>query len=94
MSQFKIFNARGVSKGTLVGTFDLTLPSGLIIYGVMLHRHSAGKSWIGFPSKEWLNGDNKRAFAPLIGFADEETRKRFSSQVLPLALSAFAGAGK
>ena len=90
---FKIFNARSVSKGTLAGTFDLMLPSGLIIYGVMLHKHSGGKSWIGFPSKEWLNGD-KRAFAPLIGFTDEETRKRFSSQVLPLALEAFAGAGK
>jgi hypothetical protein len=93
MSQFKIFNMRGVSKGTLVGTFDLALPSGLLIYGAMLHRHSGGKSWIGFPSKEWLNGD-RRVFSPLIGFSDLETRERFQDQVLPLALSAFAEIGR
>ena len=89
MSQFKIFNTRGVSKGTLVGTFDLALPSGLLIYSAMLHRHSGGKTWIGFPSKEWLNGD-KRAFSPLIGFSDLESRERFQGQVLPLAVKAFA----
>ena len=94
MSQFKIFNARRVSKGTLAGTFDLALPSGLLICGVMLHKHSGGKSWIGFPSKEWLSSAGQRTFSPLIGFADEETRKRFSSQVLPLALEAFAEMGR
>jgi hypothetical protein len=93
MSQFKIFNVRGVSKGTLVGMFDLALPSGLLIYGAMLHRHSGGKSWIGFTSKEWLNGD-KRVFSPLLGFVDPETWERFQSQVLPLALSAFAVIGR
>jgi hypothetical protein len=93
MSKFKIFNVRGVSRGTLACTFDLTLPSGLLIYGVMLHKQSGGKSWIGFPSKEWLNGD-KRAFSPLIGFSDLETRELFQGQVLPLALSAFAEMGR
>jgi hypothetical protein len=85
MSTIKIINPRSVSKGTL----DLAMPSGMTIFGVMLHGHSSSKSWVGLPSREWLSA-RQRTFSPLIGFTDKETRNRFQGQVLPLALEAFA----
>jgi len=81
---FKLTNPRRLNKNTLVGAFDLELPSGLTISGVMLFEKD-GKRWINFPSKEWIDKDGSRKYLPLLGFTSPEIRDRFQAQVLPLA---------
>jgi hypothetical protein len=85
-SSFRLSNPRRIGKGSLVGAFDLEMPSGLKINGVMMFEKDGGR-WIGFPSKEWTKRDGTRGFSPFIEFASPEARERFQAQVLPLAES-------
>jgi hypothetical protein len=84
---FTIANPKRIDKGALIGSFDLTLPSGLRIIGVMLFEKDC-KRWIGFPSKEWTREDGTKGYYPLLEFADQGTRDRFQIRVLPLAVRA------
>ena len=79
-STFRISNSRRIGKGTSVGAFDLEMPSGLKINGVMLFEKDGGR-WIGFPSKEWTKRDGAKGFSPFIEFASSEARERFQGQV-------------
>jgi hypothetical protein len=81
---FTITNAKQLRKGTLLGFFDLEMPSGLIVRGVMLFEKS-GKRWVGFPSKEWQKPDGGKGYSPLLEFADRTISDKFQAQVLPLA---------
>jgi hypothetical protein len=87
MSAFKITNHRRLDKNSLVGVFDLELPSGLKINGAMLFAKN-GKRWVSFPSKEWVKQDGTRSFSPLIEFADRSIADKFQSVVTPLAVQA------
>jgi hypothetical protein len=84
MSAFKITNARRLDKGALVGAFDLELPSGLKILGVMLFERD-GKRGVGFPSKPFVKTDGTKTYAKLLEFANREAADRFKAAVLPLA---------
>ncbi len=77
-------NAKVLRKGTLIGFFDLELPSGLKFNGCMLFEKN-GKRWVGFPSKEWVKADGTKSYSPLIEFTSTDVRDRFQAQVLPLA---------
>jgi hypothetical protein len=88
---FKISNPKVLRKNSLIGSFDLAMPSGLIVRGAMLFEKN-GKRWINFPSKEWLKADGTKAYFPLLEFASREIADRFQAQVLPLAEAAFEGA--
>jgi hypothetical protein len=88
---FTVTNARLIHKNSLVGCFDLQMPSGLVVRGVML-LESNGRRWINFPSKEWTKPDGSRGFSPLLEFASREIADRFQRQVLPLAEQAFEAA--
>jgi len=81
---FRITNARRLDKNSLIGAFDLHMPSGLILRGVML-LESHGKRWIGLPSREWLKEDGGKGYAPIIEFASRDVAERFQALVLPLA---------
>ena len=83
----KLTNPKRIGKNTLVGVFDLEMPSGLKINGVMLHEKN-GKRWVQFPSKEWLTPDGEKRYLPLIEFASNDVRDRFQALVLPLAKGA------
>jgi hypothetical protein len=84
MNSFKITNPRRINKNSLIGAFDLEMPSGLKINGVMV-LESHGRRWIGFPSKEWQKSDGSKGYAPLIEFGSPVVRERFQTVVLPLA---------
>ncbi len=90
MSSFKISNARVIRKNSLIGSFDLEMPLGLIVRGVMLHEKN-GKRWVNFPSKEWVKPDGAKQYFPLLEFASNDVRDRFQRQVLPLAEEALLG---
>jgi hypothetical protein len=89
---FLVFNWRPVVKGTKVGTFDLTLPlnsdgPGLVIHGCMLHRHAAGKAWIAFPAREFVNPDKSIGFAKLFSFMDPRHSEKVKTEMLPVVLA-------
>jgi len=81
---FKITNAKRIDKNTLVGKFDLEMPSGLKISGMMLFEKD-GKRWVNFPSREWVGDDGAKQYSPFLEFASKEARGRFQTAVLPLA---------
>jgi hypothetical protein len=84
---FKTSSPRHIRKGTLVGAFDLEMPSGLKILGAMLFEKD-GKRWVNFPSKEWIDKDGNKKYLPLLEFTSSEVRDRFQAEVLPLAEAA------
>jgi hypothetical protein len=69
------------NKGTLRAFFSLTLPSGLVIRRVMLHEQGAAR-WVQTPSREWLDTQGKKGYAPLIEFTSRDVSDRFKEQVL------------
>jgi hypothetical protein len=81
---FTITNPKVIRKNALIGFFDLEMPSGLIVRGVMLLEKN-GKRWINFPSKEFAKQDGSRGFSPLLEFSTREISDRFQGAVLPLA---------
>lgn len=68
-------NFKSCPKNTLVGFVTLTLPSGLIIHNVTIHRKGEVR-WIGLPAREYIK-DGAKGWAPLIEFVNTETRKKF-----------------
>jgi hypothetical protein len=84
MSGFVITNPKSLNKGVLIGSFDLEMPSGLIIRDAMLFEKN-GKRWVNFPSKEWTKEDGSKGYFPLLEFASREIGDNFQHQVLPLA---------
>jgi hypothetical protein len=84
VTSFTVSNPKLLNKNTLVGSFDLTMPSGLVVRGAMLFEKS-GKRWVGFPSKEWIKPDGTKSYFPLLEFASRDVADRFQQQVLPLA---------
>ncbi len=87
---FVISNAKLLRKNSLIGSFDLEMPSGLVVRGAMLFEKD-GRRWVNFPSKEWTNADGAKQYFPLLEFASKEIKNRFQNQVVPLAEEALLG---
>jgi hypothetical protein len=81
---FTITNPKPMRKGTLVGFFDLEMPSGLIVRGAMLFEKNS-KRWVSFPSKEWVKSDGTKGYMPLLEFADRSISDKFQAAVVPHA---------
>ena|SRR5262245_53551421 len=81
---FAISSAKLIRKNSLVGAFDLELPSGMIIRGAML-LESGGRRWVNLPSESYQKPDGTKGWKPFIEFVSKEVRASFQSQVLPLA---------
>lgn len=79
--RFRAINYAQISKGTLVGTFDLQLPSGMILIGATHHRQE-DKEWVGLPAKRYLGKDGREAWVKVIDFAEKTLRHRFSALAL------------
>jgi hypothetical protein len=88
MTKFSITNAKLIQKNSLVGSFDLEMPSGLIIRGAMLFEKN-GSRWVNFPSKEWTKQDGTKGYYPLLEFASREINDRFQKLVMPFVDDAF-----
>jgi hypothetical protein len=69
------------NKGTLVGFFSATLPSGLVLHGLMLHRQGEAR-WIGYPAREYVDQFGTKQYARIIEFTDRATADRFRDAVL------------
>lgn len=70
-------NWKQIDKKTLVGTCDITTPSGFIFRGVMVHERASSR-WVQLPSREYQKADGTRSFSAVIEFATPEKWKQFS----------------
>ena len=85
-----VLNWKPVTAGALLGFCDAQLPSGMILHEIVIMRGKGGEFWASAPSKPMLDrsgcvmldGAGKRRYTPVVSFADNETRKRFSEAVL------------
>jgi hypothetical protein len=84
-----ISNPRRVTKGSLLGFFDVTLDSGLKLNGCQLFEKAgddgALKRWVGLPSREWTKPDGSKSYVPIVEIPDRDARQKFNAAVLPLA---------
>jgi hypothetical protein len=85
----KCVNFRRVERGSLVGFADLQMDSGLIVFGCALHAWNS-RRWVNPPGrprldsdqKPMLGDDGKVLYSPVIDFATDETRFRWSAQAV------------
>jgi hypothetical protein len=86
---FVIASPKLISRGSLIGSFDVELPSGLIIHDCKLFEKGASR-WIGLPSREYIKNDGTKSYFPILEFRDRETSDRFRDAVMPHVIAAFA----
>lgn len=86
--KYVVTNAKSMRKGTLIGFFDLEMPSGLIVRGVMLFEKNE-RRWCNLPSKEFTKQDGGKGYSPLLEWASKEVDYAFRDEVTPLAEKAF-----
>jgi DNA-binding cell septation regulator SpoVG len=85
---FIIDNPKLINRGSLLGSFDITLPSGLIIHDCKLFEKGASR-WIGLPSREYIKNDGTKSYFPLVEFRDREVSDRFRDACMPHVIEAF-----
>lgn len=86
-----------IGKGTLLGSAEIVLDSGLILTDVLVHVTS-GKPWCAVSSYPVLDSDHrqktladgKRDYRPALKFRDDAVKTRFREQVLAAVRAAGA----
>jgi hypothetical protein len=86
--KYVVSNPKPMRKGTLIGFFDLEMPSGLIVRGVMLFEKN-DRRWCSFPSKEFTKQDGSKGYSPLLEWTSKEVGYEWQDEVTPLANRAF-----
>jgi hypothetical protein len=83
-----ILNFRHLDKNTLRASFDVELPSGMILCGCMLHE-KGDKRWIGLPAKPYVKQDGSQSWAKIVDFVDRDTGDKFQKAVLRAVIDIF-----
>jgi hypothetical protein len=84
---FRVTNAKLLRKNSLIGSFDLEMPSGLIVRGAMLFDKD-GSRWVNFPSKEWTKSDGTKAIFRFLNLRRRKFESASSSKYCPWPKSA------
>jgi hypothetical protein len=82
-----IQNFKPYSKNTLLGFFDVELPSGMILAGCCLHEKN-GHYWTGLPGRQYTKDDGTQWWSKVVDFRDKTTHRKFQDLVTPLAVAA------
>ena len=77
ISDFRLLD----KKNSLKAVFTATLPSGLVIHGLMLHERG-DRRWIGLPSREYTDKGGERQFSRIIEFVSRAVSDRFQAEML------------
>jgi len=76
-AKFVASNWRAISKNSLLGTFNLLLPSGMILCGCQLLQKGESR-WIGLPSTRYAKADGTLSdHQKVIDFATPPAKARF-----------------
>ncbi len=86
-------NFKRYAKNSLVGIFDLELPSGMILKGCTLHTKGE-RHWTGLPGKPYTKENGEKSWSNIIDFKDKATSYKFNDAATVAALAAAAEAGK
>src|SRR3954470_448176 len=70
-----------LDKATLLGAFNLTLPSGLIVKGCTYHK-SHSSYWVGLPSQSHKDKNGDVAWTNILDFSSRNARTRFQEQAM------------
>jgi hypothetical protein len=84
----KALNFKPIAKGSLVGAFDLELPSGMIVRSCSLFEKD-GKRWVSGPSRKIGTGDTAK-YERLVEFASRDLSDKFNAGALAALESAGA----
>lgn len=87
MGTFTATNPKMIRKGTLIGSVDLAMPSGLRVRGLMLFE-SHGRRWVNFPSIPWTKSDGSKSYVPVLEFESRQISDRFGAAVVPICEAA------
>lgn len=79
----EIRNYKQINKGFVVGSFDLFVEKWGIVIREMTFFSKDNKSWISFPSRQFVK-DNKKCYSPLIKFEKNEINGKFQDEILKL----------
>jgi hypothetical protein len=82
-----IANAKRIHRGTLVGRFDVELPSGMTIWDMLL-LESGSRIWVNFPAGKYERPDGVISWKPWVVFKNCKDHQRFQNAVMPLAIRA------
>ena len=80
--QLTVHKFKRFQKNTLQAFVAFELPGGVIINECLLHENG-GRRWVNPPAREYTASSGEKSWMPMVGFADEDARKRF--QVAALA---------
>jgi DNA-binding cell septation regulator SpoVG len=77
----KISNWRPSQRdGARLGSFDVTLPSGMMLCGCSLVNGEHGL-FVGLPQREYMQGDTKK-YAATVKIEDRDKRAKFDALVI------------
>jgi hypothetical protein len=66
MNTFVVTNAKLINKNSLIGRFDLEMPSGMVIRDMLL-LESGGRRWCNFPSEKYEKSDGSISPCSVLG---------------------------
>jgi hypothetical protein len=72
---FKIVDTKQMDKNTLKGTFALM--AGPLKISDFTYHEKDGKSWIGFPAKEYFDKEGEKKYWPIIRIEDDDRYRAF-----------------
>lgn len=76
-----VSNFKPFAKGSLVGFFDVELPSGLILRECSLYSKD-GKRWINPPSRKFTGKDGETKYQRMVDFASGKAANQFRDAVV------------
>lgn len=76
-----ISNWKEMRKGSLVGFFTVTTPSGMVIHGCSLFEKE-GKRWVSMPSRIIDKPDGTKLYKAHVEFVSKEISQKFQDAVL------------
>jgi len=80
----KIENYKEIRKGSIVSSFNLTLPkwNDFQIRGITLFE-SNGKRWISMPSRQYDDpATGKKKYYPYVAFVNRELNDKFNEMII------------
>lgn len=69
------------ATGARLGTFDLTMPSGMTLVNCSAVNGKDGQ-FIGLPQRSWKTLDGETKYAACVKIEDRAVQKKFDAQVL------------
>jgi hypothetical protein len=77
-----ISNIKPINKKSLVCSFDLDMPSGITIFGMLYHRMDDGRRWPAFPGMPYTAKDGEKKYSLVVQIKDRAKSDKFQAAVL------------